>query len=109
MQSIGQEEWIGFRGKAYKKIMEFILKWQEKLKGTKTSPLTIKIHNELDELQVIMRMKTRVLFIFKLKLSIESFLLAHLHSYVNVTTNHLITSSYNHNTQFIYTITMTYS
>lgn len=64
LQSIGQEEWIGFRGKSYKKIIEFILKWQEKLKDTTTSSLTIKIHNELEKLQVIMRKKTRVLLVF---------------------------------------------
>jgi len=54
LQSIGQEEWIVFRGKAYKKCMDFILKWQEKLKETTTSPLTIKIHNELETLKVIL-------------------------------------------------------
>lgn len=52
MQSIGQEEWIGFRNKAYKKVMDFILKWEEKLKDIPTSPLTIKIHNELELLKV---------------------------------------------------------
>jgi len=55
LQSIGQEEWIAFRGKAYKKSMDFILKWQDKLKETTTSPLTIKIHNELETLKVIRR------------------------------------------------------
>jgi len=54
LQSIGQEEWIVFRGKAYKKCMDFILKWQDKLKETTTSPLTIKIHNELETLKVIL-------------------------------------------------------
>lgn len=53
MHSIGREDWIGFRGKAYKKCMDFILAWQEKLKNTPTSPLTIKINNELETLKVI--------------------------------------------------------
>lgn len=53
MQNIGQEEWIGFRNKAYKKCMDFIFKWQEKLKDSLTSPLTIKIHDELETLKVI--------------------------------------------------------
>jgi len=53
LQSIGQEEWIVFRGKAYKNIMDFIMNWQEKLKDVKTSPLSIKIHNELETLKVI--------------------------------------------------------
>jgi len=53
LQSIGQEEWIGFRSKAYKNVMDFILKWQEKLKDIPTSALTIKIHNELELLKVI--------------------------------------------------------
>lgn len=53
MQEIGQEKWIEFRGKAYKKCMDFILKWQEKLKEMTTSPLTIKIYNELETLKVI--------------------------------------------------------
>jgi len=34
-------------------VIDFILKWREKLKNTPTSPLTIKIHNELESLQVI--------------------------------------------------------
>jgi len=34
--------------------MDFILKWQEKLKEMTTSLLTIKIHNELETLKVIM-------------------------------------------------------
>jgi hypothetical protein len=33
--------------------MDFILQWQEKLKKTPTSPLVIKIHNELETLKVI--------------------------------------------------------
>lgn len=53
MQEIGKEKWIEFRGKAYKKCMDFILKWQEKLKEMTTSPLTIKIYNELETLKVI--------------------------------------------------------
>lgn len=53
MHRIGQEEWIVFRSKAYKKCMDFILQWQEKLKNTPTSQLTIKIHNELETLKVI--------------------------------------------------------
>lgn len=53
LQSMGQEEWIGFRNKAYTKVMNFILKWQEKLKDTQTTPLTVKIHNELEILKVI--------------------------------------------------------
>lgn len=53
LQCIGQEEWIGFRSKAYKKVMDFILAWQEKIKNTPTSPLTIKLHNELETLKVI--------------------------------------------------------
>lgn len=53
MQEIGQEKWIEFRSKAYKKCMDFILKWQEKLKEMTTSPLTIKIYNELETLKVI--------------------------------------------------------
>lgn len=32
--------------------MDFILKWQDKLKETMTSPLTIKIFNELETLKV---------------------------------------------------------
>ncbi|XP_060838419.1 cytoplasmic dynein 2 heavy chain 1 [Rhopalosiphum padi] len=51
LQDIGQEKWIEFRGKAYKKCMDFILKWQEKLKEMTTSLLTIKIHNELETLK----------------------------------------------------------
>lgn len=53
LQSIGQKEWIGFRSKAYKKCMDFIFKWEEKLKGSLTSPLTMKIHDELETLKVI--------------------------------------------------------
>lgn len=53
MQRIGQEEWIGFRSKAYKKVMDFILEWQEHIKNTPTSPLTIKLDNELETLKVI--------------------------------------------------------
>lgn len=52
-QSIEQEEWLGFRGKAYKKTMDFIIKWQDKLKDTPVSPLTIKIHTELEAIRVI--------------------------------------------------------
>lgn len=64
MQNIGQEEWIGFRGKAYKKVMDFILKWQEKLTNTSTSPLTIKIHNELEKLKVILHWKIYFFIVF---------------------------------------------
>jgi len=56
LQNIGQEKWIEFRGKAYTKCMDFIFKWQEKLKETTTSPLTIKIHNELETFKVIYHM-----------------------------------------------------
>lgn len=55
MQHIGQEDWIIFRSKAYKNVMDFIVKWQEKIKITQTSPLTIKLHNELETLKVIDR------------------------------------------------------
>lgn len=43
--------------------MDFILKWQEKIKETTTSPLTIKIHNELETLKVIDHM---IYLMFKL-------------------------------------------
>lgn len=33
--------------------MDFIFKWQEKLKDSPASPLTIKIHDELETLKVI--------------------------------------------------------
>lgn len=33
--------------------MDFIFKWQEKLKDSTTSPLTINIHDELETLKVI--------------------------------------------------------
>lgn len=59
LQSIGQEEWIGFRSKAYKKVMDFILKWEENLKDKPASALTIKIHNELEILKVISHKKNK--------------------------------------------------
>lgn len=64
MQSIEQEEWLRFRGKAYKKMMDFIIKWQEKLKDTPTSPLTVKIHNELESMKVIYHSENNIRYIF---------------------------------------------
>ncbi|XP_050526495.1 cytoplasmic dynein 2 heavy chain 1 isoform X2 [Daktulosphaira vitifoliae] len=51
LKEIGQENWVNCRNKAYNKIMDLVLKWQEKLQKIETSPLTINIHNEIETLK----------------------------------------------------------
>ncbi|XP_050420010.1 cytoplasmic dynein 2 heavy chain 1 [Adelges cooleyi] len=51
LRELGHESWIGFRSKAFKKLMDLILNWQDKLQRVQTSPLTIKIHKELESLK----------------------------------------------------------
>lgn len=73
LHSIGQEDWIGFRNKAYKKTIDFVLKWQEKLKETPKSPLTIKIHEELETLQVIKQFSKKYFYFFTFYLLIHMY------------------------------------
>uniref|UniRef100_A0A8D8QIW2 Cytoplasmic dynein 2 heavy chain 1 n=2 Tax=Cacopsylla melanoneura TaxID=428564 RepID=A0A8D8QIW2_9HEMI len=49
LEDLGREEWIVIRGRSVQKLEDFLAEWKTKLSERQTSPLTVKLNQEIEK------------------------------------------------------------